>query len=153
MMEKVGSLTFLTRASCGSLQCFGCWFFQSPAAEKSFHNGCFCSWKKWISSESPSKNFQDTFTPLSRPISSLARVILVSVFQTFCLFSSSHNTQPASPFPLPAAAHQTLPSARVGIRIAFCTLLQIDISWSLISRGGEGEEGGDNWYIPSDGVI
>lgn len=33
MMEKVGSLTFLTQASCGTLQCIGCWFLQSPVAE------------------------------------------------------------------------------------------------------------------------
>lgn len=33
MMEKVGSLTFLTQASCGTLQCVGWWFVQSPAAE------------------------------------------------------------------------------------------------------------------------
>lgn len=33
MMEKVGSLTFLTQASCGTLQSIGCWFVQSPVAE------------------------------------------------------------------------------------------------------------------------
>lgn len=33
MMEKVGSLTFLTQASCGTLQCVGWWFLQSPVAE------------------------------------------------------------------------------------------------------------------------
>lgn len=32
-MEKVGSLTFLTRASCGTLQRIGCWFLQLPVAE------------------------------------------------------------------------------------------------------------------------
>lgn len=33
MMERVGSLTFHTRASCGTLQCVGWWFLQSPVAE------------------------------------------------------------------------------------------------------------------------
>lgn len=32
-MEKVGSLTFLTRASCGTLQRIGCWFLQLPVVE------------------------------------------------------------------------------------------------------------------------
>lgn len=71
MMEKVGSLTFHTQASCGTLQCVGWWFLQSPIAENVQERNTFFSKMAVLLGELKgfarrlSPKFLDAFTALS----------------------------------------------------------------------------------------
>lgn len=154
MMEKVGSLTFLTQASCGTLQCVGWWFLQSPVAENVqewntfLPRWPFCSgYKKDLLGGSVPNFFfwlfYDIFPVSTFPLfaqdtsENILHLTILSFFHP-----SSYHPSPVSPYSLHSVSLTvtTPPSpslgARVGFRIAFFhSLFQIDISWSLISRG------------------
>lgn len=148
MMEKVGSLTFLTQASCGTLQCVGWWFLQSPVAENVqewntfLPRWLFCSGnKKDLLGSSVHiffRHFYGTFTVSTSSFAqNTSEDILEPPSQPFTLFLLILSS--SSPYSLPSVSHTVASpsySAWVGFWIAFFhSLFQIDISWSLISRG------------------
>lgn len=152
MMEKVGSLTSLTQASCGMLQCVGGWSFQSPVAENVQERNTFlprwlfCSGNKkgfaWRLSLKFLRHVDDTFTLAA---SSLAQDTSEDILEPSSQHPSLFSPRlilPVSPNSLPPVwlTATTLPSLPQELRVwtlscLFHSLFQIDILWSLISRG------------------
>lgn len=140
MMERAGSLTFHTRASCGTLQCVGWWFLQSPEAENVQERNA--SLPRWLLRLGNKKDL------LGRSVPSFSRHLLVLAHQKTSENLPSNTTLLPSPYflplshsppplrlPLPASLGRTLNRFLSFFFLFLHSLFQIDISWSLISTG------------------